>query len=167
MIKNFWNPSMVAGALLLGASLVVQAEEIGWMSDCSSIKDWYDDKSDKNFNAKVEQFEPSVLKVTQAGADSWGKVAYVVQDVDLEKTSLIQTKVNKVDLNSAFSIAVATLDWSEFYVVVPRSSSDGVHMGDIKAATGWTGKKSFNLVVIVEGKDKASYFDQIKIASKI
>jgi hypothetical protein len=39
-------------------------------------------------------------------------------------------------------------------------------MGDIKAATGWSGKKSFNIVVVIEGQGKATYFDQIKIASK-
>jgi hypothetical protein len=166
MMMKMWNPSVVAGLVLLGASIVVQAEDVGWMSDCSSAKDWYDDKANQSFHTKVDQFEPSVLRVTQQGADTWGKAAFVVQDIDLDKTPILQTKVNKVDINSAFKVCVASLDWSEIYEVVPRSSADGIHMGDIKTATGWSGKKSFNIVVVIEGQGKASYFDQIKIASK-
>lgn len=166
MKTNVLKLAIVAGCFLVTLVTNVVAEEIGWMSDCSSTKDWYDDKTNENFHSKVDQFEPSVLRVTQEGAEGWGKAAYIVQDVDLDKTPILQTKVNKVDLNSAFKVCVASLDWSEFYEVVPRSSADGIHMGDIKAATGWTGKKSFNIVVIVEGQGKASYFDQIKIASK-
>jgi len=166
MMKLIWNPAAVVVLFLLAVTASVKAEDVGWMSDCTSIKDWYDGKTDQSFHTKVDQFEPSVLRVTQEGAESWGKAAFVVQDVDLDKTPILQTKVNKVDLNSAFKVCVASLDWSEFYEVVPRSSADGIHMGDIKTATGWSGKKSFNVVVVIEGQGKASYFDQIKIASK-
>ena len=58
----------------------------------------------ENFHSKVDQFEPSVLRVTQEGAEGWGKAAYIVQDVALDKTPILQTKVNKVDLNSAFKV---------------------------------------------------------------
>lgn len=166
MTNKVWNPAVAVVLFLLTATMILKAEDIGWMSDCSSIKDWYDNKTDQGYRTKVDQFEPSVMRISQEGADTWGKAAFVVQDVDLDKTPMLQTKVNKVDLNSAFKVCVASLDWSEFYEVVPRSSADGVHMGDIKAATGWSGKKSFNIVVVIEGQGKASYFDQIKIASK-
>ena len=48
-------------------------------------------------NAKVDQFEPSVIRVTQDGNDTWGKVAYVVENIDLEATPIIEVKANKVD----------------------------------------------------------------------
>jgi hypothetical protein len=138
----------------------------GWQNDCSSIKDWYDNKADAGFHAKMEQAEPSVVKVTQDGGETWGKVAYVVKEVDLEKTPILEVKINKVDSNSAFKIGVAPLDWSDTYVVVQRSSADGIHKGDIKAATGWTGKKDFNIVLIIEGAGKATWFDNIRITAK-
>jgi len=155
--------------LIAGLAVVAHAGDeapAGWQHDCSSIKDWYDNKSDAGFHAKVEQAEPSVIKVAQEGADTWGKVAYVVKGVDLDKTPTLEVKVNKVDLNSAFKVAVSSLNWSEFYEVIPRSSADGLQKGDIKAASGWNGVKDFNVVIIVEGQGKASWFDNIKIAAK-
>ncbi|MBV9463927.1 MAG: hypothetical protein JO317_06825 [Verrucomicrobiae bacterium] len=139
---------------------------VGWTTDCSSTKDWYDTKIDPSFQAKIEQAEKDAFKVTQDGAQNWGKVAFVIKDVDLEKTPMIQVKTTKVDQDSAFKVAVAPLDWSDLFVVIDRSSADGVHVGDIKAATGWSGKKDFNLVLIVEGKGKATWFDDIKIVSR-
>src|SRR5438105_15350768 len=106
--------AIVAVCVLLKFVSNAAAEDIGWMSDCSSTKDWYDDKSNQSFHTKVDQFEPSVLRVTQDGSENWGKAAYVVQDVDLDKTLVLQAKVSKVDLNSAFKVCVASLDCSEF-----------------------------------------------------
>jgi hypothetical protein len=150
--------------LALGAPAVDPAP--GWQHDCSSIKDWYDNKSDASFMAKIEQAEPSVIKVTQEGPDTWGKTAFLVKGIDLESTPLLQVKVTKVEKDSAYKLAVASTDWGDFHVVVPRSSADGVQIGDIKAATGWTGKKDFNIILIIEGKGKASYFDELKIIGR-
>jgi hypothetical protein len=157
---QFW---MAVGVM----SALMAADEVpdGWHNDCSTTKDWYDSKSDPGFHAKVEQAEPSVIKVAQEGGDTWGKVAYVIKEVDLDKTPVLEVKVNKVDSGSAFKVAVAPLDWSNLYVVVPRSSADGIQKGDIKAATGWTGLKDFNVVLIVEGPGKAAWFDNIRVTS--
>jgi hypothetical protein len=152
--------------LLLAAPRLTPGADIAWECDFTTTQGWYDNKTSASYMAKVDQYEPSVMRVTQEGGESWGKVAFVVKDVDLDKASKLEALVNKVDLDSAFQIAVASLDWSEFYVVVQRTSADGVHMGDIQAATGWTGKKDFNIVLIVEGKSKAAYFNNLKIAPK-
>lgn len=163
-----WLSFAAVGCLLALGSPALFAEEevIGWQHDCSSIKDWYSTQDDPSFGAKIEQVEPSVFKVTHDGKDTWGKVAFVVKDVDIDQTPNLEVKVNKVDTGSAFKVAVAPLDWADLYVVVPRSSADGVHKGDLKAATGWTGKRSFNVVLIVEGKGKSVFFDNIKVTSK-
>ena len=162
-----WFQIITTGCFLFASSALIAADEnIAWEHNCSSIKDWYSNAQEPNFHAKIEQFEPSVFKVTQEGDDTWGKVAFVVKDVDLDQSPNIEVKINKVDKDSAFKVAVAPIDWSDTFVVIPRSSADGVHKGNIKDATGWTGKKTFNVVLIIEGKGKAAYFDHIKITSK-
>lgn len=154
-------------ALLLGWAGVVSAEEIvGWENDCSSIDGWYTRIDNPTYGANVEQYEKSVMQVHQMGSETWGKVAFVVKDVDIDATPYLQIKVNKVDKDSAFKVGVAPLDWSVFYLVVPQSSADGIHFGDLKTVTGWTGKKDFNVVLIVEGKGKAFYVDHLKISSE-
>lgn len=168
-MKNMFRV-LAAGIVFVAVPMISFAADApaadGWQNDCSSIKDWYDNKADSGFHAKVEQAEPSVIKVTQEGGENWGKVAYVVKGVDLEKTPVLEIKVNKVDMNSAFKVGVAPLDWSDMFVVVQRSSADGVQKGDIKAATGWSGVKDFNIVLVVEGQGKASWFDNIRITAK-
>ncbi len=142
------------------------AEElVGWHSDCSSTQGWYSNVQDPGFMATIEQAEPGVIKVTQNGKDTWGKVAFVVKDVDLDQTPFFEAMINKVDEGSAFKIGVAPLDWSQIYIVVPPSSADGIAKGEIKTATGWTGKKSFVVVIIVEGKGKSVWVKDLKISS--
>jgi hypothetical protein len=165
---NQWLRVAAVGCLmaLAAPALLAQDEVVGWQHDCSSIKDWYSSQDDASFGAKIEQAEASAFKITHDGKDTWGKVAFVVKDVDVDASPILEVKVNKVDTGSAFKVALAPLDWNNLYVVIPRSSADGVHKGDIKAATGWSGKKSFNVVLILEGKGKSVYFDNIKITSK-
>lgn len=146
---------------------------VAWENDCSAIAGWHDKAETPGMNAKVDQFEPGVLRVTQDGNDTWGKVAYVVENIDLEATPILEVKVNKVDKNSAFTISVAPRDWSEMIDVIKRSSADGIHQGDIQKAVrvakkrdDWKGPVSFNVVVVIEGKNKASYFDWLKIRAE-
>ena len=146
---------------------------VAWETDCTSISGWHDRTETAGMNAKVDQFEPSVIRVTQDGNDTWGKVAYVVENIDLEATPVIEVKANKVEKGSAFSIAVASRDWSEMITVIKRTSADGIHKGDIKKAVrlakkpgDWKGPISFNIVVVIEGKGKASYFDWFKIRAE-
>ena len=143
---------------------------VAWEMDCSSLSGWHDATETPGMNAKVDQFEPSVIRVTQEGNDTWGKVAYVVENVDLSATPILEIKVNKVDQNSAFTVSVAPSDWSEMIDVIKRSSADGIHKGDIRKAVRaskepgkWKGPISFNVVIVIEGKGKASYFDWLKI----
>ncbi len=145
---------------------------VAWQSDCDTLSGWHDANETPGMNAKIDQFEPSVLRVTQGGNDTWGKVAYVVENINLDATPILEVKVNKVDKNSAFTMCVAPSDWSEMIDVIKRSSADGIHKGDIKKAVrtskkpaSWKGPMSFNVVVVIEGKGKASYFDWLKIRS--
>jgi hypothetical protein len=168
MRQTTWICAIILLSLLkvAGVNAQVQDEVIGWQNDCASTKDWYDNKADPSFMAKIEQAEPSVFKVTQSGTDTWGKVAYVVKGVDVDKTPYLEVLITKVDINSAFKVAVSSPDWKEFYEVLPRSSADGAHVANLKEATKWSGVKDFNVILIVEGKDKATWFSNLKISSK-
>ena len=146
---------------------------VAWETDCASVAGWHDAAETPGMNAKVDQFEPSVIRVTQDGNDTWGKVAYVVENINLEATPVIEVKANKVDKGSAFSIAVASRDWSEMITVIKRTSADGIHDGNIRKAVkmakkpgDWKGPISFNVVVVIEGRGKATCFDWFKIRAE-
>ena len=148
--------------------------EVAWEEDCSTIAGWHFDNDSKGMNSTVEQFEPSVIKIKQQGNDTWGKAAYVIQNIDLEQFPIVEVKVNMVDKGSAYTVAVAPMDWSEMITVIPRSSADGTFKGNIEKAVKkakkrdpWeNGPVSFNLVVIIEGKGKAACFDNFKIRAE-
>lgn len=181
------NKILMSMAMLAVAGLTSTAQEgaqletpnaaaaalVAWETDGSSLSGWHDATETPEMNAKVDQFEPSVLRVTQNGNDTWGKVAYVVENIDLGATPILEIKVNKVDKNSAFTVSVAPSDWSEMIDVIKRSSADGIQKGDIRKAVrtsknpgDWKGPISFNVVVVIEGKGKATYIDWIKIRSE-
>jgi len=167
--------------LALSASPAVAAEEtatnapsvVAWETDCSTTSGWHWESDSPGMNTKVEQAEPSVIKLTQEGKDTWGKAAYVVENIDLEQTPILEIKVNKVDKGSAFTVAVANSDWTEQFTVIPRTSADGIHKGNIAKAVkqarkkdAWKAPARFNVVIIIEGKGKASWIDNMRIRSE-
>ena len=169
------KPFIIA-SLLLSASILcgeVRAEsEVAWSTECDSTEGWHWNNEDAGMNAKVSQFETSIIQVTQEGGDTWGKVAYVVEGIDLDKTSILEVKAAKVDVGCGFMVNVASSDWSEMFTVVKRTSADGVHKGNIEKAIKdsknpdlWKSPAKFNVVVVVEGKDKSVLLDQLAIRS--
>lgn len=155
--------TQVAGAKLAEDTRVV------WEIDCTTLDGWHWE----GMNTIVSKPEAETIKVTQEGNQTWGKAAFIVDGVNLEKSPLLEVKVNKVDKGSAFKVLVANSDWSEQIVVIDRSSADGVHGGDIWKAIKKESKKKeswydapFNLVVVIEGRGKASWFDYFKLREK-
>jgi hypothetical protein len=167
------KPSLLP-VLLLGFSIVcgdVRAEPaVAWKTECDSTEGWHWNNEDPGMNAKVTQFETSLLQVSQDGNDTWGKVAYVVEGIDLEASPILEVTAAKVDLNSGFMVNVASADWSEVFTVVKRTSAHGVHKGNIERAVKdsqnpdlWKSPAKFNVVVVVEGKGKSILLDRLKI----
>ncbi len=123
--------------------------------------------------AKVETPEPSVIRIAQDGEGTWGKATFYITDVDIEKNPIIEVKANKCDMGSAWTLQVAPADWSEFITVIPRNSAHGTRDGNIwkavkasKNADAWKGSTSFNLVIVIEGKNKSAWFDSFCIRAK-
>lgn len=167
--------SLVAFALLSLSILCGSARaepQVAWSTECDSTDGWHWNHEDAGMNAKVSQFETSILQVTQEGPDTWGKVAYVVEGIDMEATPVLEVTAAKVDIGSGFMVNVASADWSEMFTVIKRTSADGVHKGNIKKAIKesknpdlWKSPAKFNVVVVVEGKDKSVLLDRLKIRS--
>ena len=151
----------------------VRAEaQVAWSTECDSTDGWHWNAEDAGMNAKVAQFETSLIQVTQEGNDTWGKAAYVVEGIDLNETPILEVKASKVDVGCGFMVNVASSDWSEMFTVVKRTSADGVHKGNIEKAIKesknpdlWKSPAKFNIVVVVEGKGKSVWLDQVKIRS--
>jgi len=167
----------LAGCTVLAPSLSAATHNteqvIAWENDCKTIDGWHFNDDDPGMQSVVEESQPSIIRIQQEGDNTWGKAAYVVQDIDLDQTPILEVDVSMVEKGSAFKIAVAPLDWSEMLVVIRRSSADGVRKGNIKNAVRramnkkeWKGPVSFNIVVIIEGKGKATFFDKFTIRSR-
>jgi hypothetical protein len=164
---------LTMGGAQAAAPAFVAPSNCAWQSDCSSIQGWRSNAEDPGMCAKVEQAEPSVIKISQSGDGTWGKAAVLVSGVDLEQNPMLYLHATKVEQNSAFTVQVAPADWSEFITVVPRNSAHGLHDENIRKAVkasknpdAWKGMSSFWLVVVIEGKDKATFIDHLCIGPK-
>ncbi len=150
---------MLVGTLLFAGSI--------WKDDFEKIENWYDNKTDASFNAVIVPGKKTgTADVIQKGKETWGKVAFVFTNVDVDVFNILKVKVNKVDKNGDYKILVTTHAWDKSYIVIDRGKGKGLYEANIQEATGWKGKKSFNLVVVVEGKDKKITLDWIDLLSK-
>lgn len=141
--------------------------ETFWRDDFNEVTDWYDNKADTSYRAVINPGKKKGTAILQQkGKGTWGKVAYVINEIDLDKYNIVRVKVKKVDLSSAYKILAISTDWSETYIVIERGNGRGIAQGNIQEATGWKGEVSFNLVLIVEGKNKKITFDWIELISK-
>lgn len=160
------KPLSLALGLFLVSAGIVSAGTIGWETDCSNLDGWSDNADDPAFGTRIDQFEKSVVRVTQEGPETWGKVSILVKDVDLDRTPFLILKLNQVDVGSGFKVLVDTPGWSDAHPVLPTSNAHGTHVANLKEKTGWSGTRTFRLLLIVEGKGKSIYVDHIKIASE-
>lgn len=151
---------VLAGSVLLYAGAV-------WRDDFEKIVNWYDNKTDASFNAVITAGKKAgTAEVVQKGKSTWGKVAFVVTDIDVDRFNTIRVKVNKVEKNGDYKILVSSITWDKSFIVIDRGKGKGTHEGSIKEAAPWKGKMSFNVVILVEGKDKKVTLDWIELASR-
>jgi hypothetical protein len=170
IVKTF---AIVVGVIAL-AGMSASAELVGWETNCEGIDGWYSNKTDPGMHSEVAQEETGVIRVSQAGEDTWGKAAIVAEKIDISKTPILEVRVNKVDADAGFSVKIAPQDWSELITVIERSSADGVHKGNIQKAINkqsvkpeaYAAPATFSVVVIIEGKGKAVWLDNLEIRSE-
>ena len=72
---------------------------------------------------------------------------------------------------AGFKVMLAPRDWSETVTVIDRNSADGLHKANIKKIVEKDSKDaaaytSFNIVVVVEGKGKSVWLDNLKLRSE-
>ncbi len=156
--------SFLACLISLTGSL---AADTVWKTDFSSMDGWYDNNTDPSFNAVITAgTKAGTADVTQKGEGTWGKVAYVLENIDIDKNNIIKVNIADIEKGSAFKLLAISQDWSESFVVIDRGHGKGFAQGNIKDVTGWTGTKSFNLVVVIEGEKKKLTLNSIELLSK-
>lgn len=142
------------------------AKEI-WRDDFKDVQNWYDNKVDSSFGAViVKGKKKGTAEIIQKGKGTWGKVAFVLSNIDLDKYNVLRMKVNKVSKNGDYKILITSINWRKTFELIERGSGKGIHEGYIKQITGWSGKKTFNIVVVVEGKKKKVVLDWIELVSE-
>jgi hypothetical protein len=169
-VKKFYA---IAGALAVLVS-AGSAELIGWETNCEGTDGWYDNKADAGMGTEVSQFETGVIAIKQSGNDTWGKAAFSVENIDLDKTPILEIKVNQVEEGAGFQVKIVPKDWSEMISVVERSNGEGIYKANIQKAiskqsvnpAAYASPATFSVVVIVEGKGKSVWVDNVEIRSE-
>ena len=154
--------------IFLASVSLCSAQNVGWEDNFSTgVEEWYDEDDNDTFNCRITALKDGTARIEEIGETAWGKVAKVVVDVDLDKYPIVEVKANHVDVDSAFKIGVASLDWSEYYDVITGQNLAGVYSENIIEKTEWSDMKpnKFNLVIIIEGFRKGTIFDYIRLKS--
>jgi hypothetical protein len=163
-MKKIMLFSLVACVMFLSA--LANADPV-WKSDFSSMDGWYDNNTDQSFNAVITAgTKEGTADVTQKGDGTWGKVAFVLENIDIDKFNVLKVNVADIAKGASYKILAANKDWSESFVVIDRGHGKGSAQGNIKDVTGWTGVKTFNLVVVVEGEKKKVTLNSIELLPK-
>lgn len=163
-MKKLMLSSLIVFILSLASGLFADS---AWKSDFSTMDGWYDNAADPNFNATITAgTQPGTADITQKGDGTWGKVAFVQENVDIDKNSVIKINMADVPKGSGYKVLAVTPDWSESFIVIDRGHGKGIAQGNIKDVTGWSGVKTFNLVIIIEGEKKKITVNSIELISK-
>jgi hypothetical protein len=153
-------------ACLLSLSALGGADPV-WKSDFSTLDGWYDNRCDQSYNAVITAGTvDGTADVIQKGDGSWGKVAFVLENIDIDKFNVVRVNVVDIQKGAAYKLLAVNNDWSESYVVIDRGHGKGQAQGNIKDVTSWTGSRTFNLVVVVEGDKKKVTLGSIELMSK-
>jgi hypothetical protein len=166
------NRTAIVLALSALLTIAASAQQPAWETVCESTEGWHGNKTDPGMRTRIEQPETGVVRIVQDGEGTWGKAAFVVENVNLSVSPILEAKINKVDEDAGYQVQVAPLDWSETVTVIERNSKDGIHKANIAKAINKQSQNpdayaaGFNLVVIVEGKDKSVWVDNLKISGE-
>ena len=135
-----------------------------WKTSFDNLDGWYDNRTDSSFMAKIELTGSSAAHITEDGKENWGKIAFLLNDVDFDKNPVLKLDVKSVDANSSWKLGVDTLDWNGF-IPLQNSTTESGKFEILLSKSGWTGKKSFNLILIVEGDGGGFVLDEMELAS--
>jgi hypothetical protein len=156
---------LIVSSLLI-ATAILRAEAV-WSCDFNPIENWYDNTTDPSFHAViVPGAQKGTADIIQKGEGNWGKVAFAFKDINIDKYNIIKVNVADVQKDTSFKILAVSQDWSESFVVIDRGHGKGIAQGNIKDVTGWSGVKTFNLVVVIEGEKKKITLNSLELGTK-
>jgi len=78
---------------------------------------------------------------------------FVITDIDFSNNPVLKINVDSVDNEASWKLGIDNLSWSDFKPVINSSTSAGEFTAQLNQ-TGYTGKQSVNLILIIEGNDK-------------
>ncbi len=139
--------------------------QLAWDYLFDSVEGFYDIDNDQTYGASLTAEAGGKAKLTESGTDVWGKALIVVPGIDFSRGPILTAVVDKIDEGAAYKILAVANPWNDAdaHEVVASGTATGEVRGDL-SATGWSGvKKDFNLVLIVEGNNKAVTFDSLHI----
>jgi hypothetical protein len=129
---------------------------------------WWDESNDAANNAEIEVTGQGAARITKVSDDVWGKVLSDRLTVDLENTNQLRVVVNKVDKNTGFKVLVQEPDQDEIQISETGDGA-GFHTYDLKTKTGWSGVKTFTIILVVEAATNGvgTTLDEIWITSPL
>lgn len=112
---------------------------------------WWDERDDAAHNAEININAKGVAKITKVSDDVWGKVLSEQLTMNLNEADTLRIVIGRVDKNTGFKVMLQQPDQEEVQIS-ERGDGAGIHNYDIKAKTGWSGVKTFSVVLVVETK---------------
>lgn len=136
-----------------------------WESTFDTVEGWHDNNTSNTYNATISSVAGGTAKVTEAGPDKWGKVAFMIKGVDFSRGPKLEIAVTAVDPSTAWKVSVVPEPWNdaEHKVLINSQTAVGAQSADMAEKTGWSGVKDVNLILIIEGESTSATFDSVKI----
>jgi len=144
----------------LAASLSAQAPV--W--ELPKVKHVLQNSDDPTYNAVATRTKNGGVRITQSPFDvlTWGKVAILVPPLDFDRHPVLTVRLGSLDPSCSFRVG-ADKAWKDFHELLPSKVSTGPWDVDLARKTGWSGRKSFLLILIVEGPKKTVIVDLASI----
>ena len=132
--------------------------------DLSKVDRVLQNSDDPTYNAVATRTKNGGVRITQSPFDvlTWGKVAILIRDLDFDRHPVLTVRLGSLDPSCSLKVG-ADKDWKDFHVLLTSQVSTGRWDVDLARETGWFGRKSFLLILIVEGPKKTVTVDLASI----
>ncbi len=140
------------------------ATTVFWQQNFDSVEGWFDMNDDKSYASLLTGESGGKAKLTEAGPDEWGKSAILIKDLDMSRAPMLEATVVAID-GGKWGVGIVPDPWNDadYKELLPWQEASGTKTVDLAAATGWSGMKNVNLVILVANEGKSVTFDDVKI----
>ncbi|MEK8024216.1 MAG: hypothetical protein AAB229_10465 [Candidatus Hydrogenedentota bacterium] len=139
---------------------------LAWDNLFTSVDGFYDADDDASFNARILSNPAGKGSLTAVGEADWGKSVLVVPQIDFSRGPVLTVVVSDVEEGASWNVGATSNPWSDaaYHTIIPSQNRAGTVTADLAQTTGWTSPRdNFNLVLVIEGRDKSVIFDSLHI----